>query len=45
LKRRLLDSPDARATGLRVWFDKDDLAAGAGWQAQIEKAISEEATA
>src|SRR5262245_32804371 len=24
LKRRLLDSPDARATGLRVWLDKDD---------------------
>jgi hypothetical protein len=45
LKRRLLDSPDARAAGLRVWFDKDDLAAGAGWHAQIEKAISEEATA
>src|SRR5262245_14239889 len=45
LKRRLLDSLDARAAGLRVWFDKDDLAAGAGWQAQIEKAISEEATA
>jgi hypothetical protein len=35
LKRRLLDSPDARAAGLRVWFDKDDLAAGAGWQAQL----------
>jgi TIR domain len=45
LKRRLLDSPDARAAGLRVSFDKDDLAAGDGWQAQIEKAISEEATA
>jgi WD40 repeat protein len=45
LKRRLLDSPDARAAGLRVWFDKDDLAAGAGWQVQLEKAISEEATA
>ena len=41
-KRRLLGSPDARAAGLRVWLDKDDLAAGLGWQAQIEKAISEE---
>jgi WD40 repeat protein len=45
LKRRLLDSPDARAAGLRVWLDKDDLAAGLGWQAQLEKAIIEEATA
>jgi hypothetical protein len=45
LKRRLLDSPDARAAGLRVWPDKDDLAAGLGWQAQLEKAIIEEATA
>jgi tetratricopeptide (TPR) repeat protein len=45
LKRRLLESPDARAAGLRVWLDKDDLAAGLGWQAQLEKAINEEATA
>ena len=45
LKRRLLDSSDARAAGLRVWLDKDDLAAGLGWQAQLEKVISEEATA
>jgi tetratricopeptide (TPR) repeat protein len=45
LKRRLLDSSDARAAGLRVWLDKDDLAAGHGWQAQLEKAIGEEATA
>jgi transposase-like protein len=45
LKRRLLDCHDARVAGLRVWLDKDDLAAGIGWQAQIERAISEEATA
>ena len=45
LKRRLLESPDARAAGLRVWFDKDDLAAGTGWQVQLEKAITEHATA
>jgi WD40 repeat protein len=45
LKRRLLDSPDARAAGLRVWLDKDDFAAGVGWQAELEKAISEQATA
>ena len=30
LKRRLLDSADARAAGLRVWLDKDDLAAKGG---------------
>jgi WD40 repeat protein len=45
LKRRLLDSPEARAAGLRVWLDKDDLVAGLGWQAQLEKVIDEEATA
>ena len=37
LKRRLLDSPDARAARLTIWLDKDDLGAGIGWQAQIEK--------
>jgi Novel STAND NTPase 1/TIR domain len=45
LKRRLLDSSDARSAGLRVWLDKDNLSVGAGWQAQLEKAITEEATA
>jgi WD40 repeat protein len=45
LKRRLLDSPDARAARLTIWLDKDDLGAGIGWQAQIEKAINERATA
>ncbi|HET7384913.1 MAG TPA: TIR domain-containing protein [Pseudolabrys sp.] len=45
LKRRLLNSSDARAAGLQVWLDKDDLAPGIGWQAQLEKVISEEATA
>jgi WD40 repeat protein len=45
LKRRLLNSSDARAAGLRVWLDKDDLVAGVGWQAQLEKVISQEATA
>jgi len=45
LKRRLLDSPDARAARLTIWLDKDDLGAGIGWQAQIEKAIIEKATA
>ena len=45
LKRRLLNSSDARAAGLRVWLDKDDLVAGVGWQAQLEKVISQDATA
>jgi WD40 repeat protein len=45
LKRRLLESPDARAARLTVWLDKDDLGAGIGWQSQIEKAINEKTTA
>ena len=45
LKRRLLDSPDARAARLTIWLDKDDRGAGTGWQVQIEKAIIEKATA
>jgi len=40
LKHRLLASPDARAAGLKVWFDKDDLRPGASWQPQIEQAIA-----
>jgi WD40 repeat protein len=45
LKRRLVNAPDARAAGLKVWFDKDDLRPGEGWQPQIEQAIAKEATA
>jgi hypothetical protein len=45
LKRRLLNSPDARAAGLSIWLDKDDLGAGVGWQAQIENAIASKTTA
>lgn len=45
LKRRLLDSPDARSAGLSIWLDKDDLGAGVGWQLQIENAISKKTTA
>jgi TIR domain len=45
LKRRILESPEAREAGLTVWFDKDDLAAGRDWQEQIEVAITKRATA
>ena len=45
LKRRILASPAARAAGLTVWFDKDDLDAGTSWQEQLEVAITRRATA
>ena len=45
LKRRILASPTAKEAGLRVWFDKDDLEAGSGWQEQLEHALTEQATA
>ena len=44
LKRRLLDSPDAREAGLKVWFDKDELRPGGQCQSQIEQAIEKDAT-
>jgi hypothetical protein len=40
LKRRLLSSPDAKEAGLEIWFDKDDLLPGQGWQEQLEKVIA-----
>jgi WD40 repeat protein len=45
LKRRILESPEAREAGLTVWFDKDDLSAGTGWQEQLEIAVTRTATA
>jgi hypothetical protein len=38
-------APDARAAGLRVWFDKDDLRPGEGWQAQLEETVGKRASA
>jgi tetratricopeptide (TPR) repeat protein len=45
LKRRLLASPEAQAAGLEIWFDKDDLLPGQGWQEQLEKVIATGSTA
>ncbi len=45
LKQRLEAAPDARAAGLRVWFDKDDLRPDEGWQAQLEEAVGKRASA
>src|SRR6516164_2199992 len=45
LKRRIESSPSARREGLRVWFDKDDLKAGTGWQRQLEEVIKDRCTA
>ena len=45
LKRRLEDAPDAKAAGLKVWFDKDALRPGTSWSAQIAEAIQDQATA
>ncbi len=45
LKRRLMNAPDARAAGLKVWFDKDDMRPGEHWQQQIEDVIHEHAAA
>jgi WD40 repeat protein len=45
LKRRIESSPSARREGLRVWFDKDDLKAGTGWQRQLEDVIKDRCTA
>jgi TIR domain len=45
LKRRIEDSPAAKETGLKVWFDKDHLKAGKSWQAQLAATIEKEADA
>src|SRR5215218_2207281 len=45
LRARLEAAPDARAAGLRVWFDKDNLRPGVPWQDQLGEAIERHATA
>jgi WD40 repeat protein len=45
LKKRLENAPDCRAKNLKVWFDKDDLIPGSGWQTQLEEVIEKHATA
>jgi hypothetical protein len=45
LKRRIEASPSAKLAGLKVWFDKDDLAAGKPWQRQLEQIVTEACTA
>ena len=45
LKRRLLASPEAKAAGLKIWFDEDDLPVGRGWQERLEQAIVTQSTA
>jgi TIR domain len=45
LKRRLENAPEAKAAGLKVWFDKDHLRPGTPWSDQIAEAIQSEATA
>jgi hypothetical protein len=44
LKRRLLESPDARAAGLKVWFDEGDLRPSGRLPPQVETAIQSEGT-
>jgi hypothetical protein len=39
LKRRLLALPDARAAGLEVFIDRDDLTPGRVWQEELEQFI------
>src|SRR3954465_7476334 len=45
LKQRIEEAPAARERGLKVWFDKDDLHAGAPWQGQLAEAIQRHTTA
>jgi formylglycine-generating enzyme required for sulfatase activity len=41
LARRLEDNNDAKAHGLKVWIDKDRLAAGGAWKDALQSALKE----
>jgi hypothetical protein len=45
LKARIEGTPEAKARGLKVWFDKDYLVPGTPWQSQLENVIENQATA
>lgn len=45
LKGRIEAAPAAIECGLKVWFDKDNLVAGRGWQEQLEEIMGKRATA
>ena len=40
LARRLEDSEEAQAHGLKVWIDKTDLGAGARWKDELQSALA-----
>ena len=42
---RIESAPEAKARGLKVWFDQRDLVSGRGWQLQLEEAIDRRSTA
>ena len=45
LAERIENTPEARQLGLKVWFDKNDLEPGKGWQLQLEQTLERDSTA